>query len=137
MLRYPTEPTWVSCHDRTSDFLTIFGKLLDTKFEEGKRFRAGRKIYFIMDGCARELVGDSAESLFSNDMNIHELTETFFDENDWHIYLQVGSDTQLVQVDGESHYWLIINAEKRKLPDQGAFDEYDFDVEKVLSITHE
>jgi hypothetical protein len=107
------------------------------RFEEGKRFSVGRKIYFIMDGCARELVGDSDENLFSNDMNIHELTDTFFEENDWHIYLQVGDDTQLVQIDGESNYWLIINAEKREIRDQEVFDEYDFDVEKVLSITHE
>ena len=66
------------------------------RFEEGKRFHTDGKTYFIIDGCARELLGEAESNLFSNDLNVHSLDDDYLRQNDWHVYLGVASDTQLM-----------------------------------------
>lgn len=105
------------------------------RFEEGKRYVTGGKTYFILDGCARELLGASESNLFSNELNVHPLADDFFWRNDWHVYLEIASDTHIVQVSGESNFWLLINSQRREIASQEIFDEYDFDLGQVREIS--
>ena len=67
-------------------------------YEEGKRFLYEGKRYFILDGCARELEGDSFNNLFSGDTLIHKLPDKFMKANDWSIGFEIVSDSYVARV---------------------------------------